>query len=202
MKREIIVGVVSSILTAIFLFIVAKTGGFLSGHIQTAQVHEVADEVANKHSDVIALKLKHNTDFIKSVKGDKGDAGKPGPPGSAAQFPTGAIIAFDQPEGCPEGWSPYLEAAGRMIIGTGKGDGLSNRKYRETGGEEAHTLSINEMPSHNHQYNHESDVGGGCGRAGCNSHATYPSFSTSNTGGNRPHNNMPPYIALTYCRKD
>ncbi|MEA1938554.1 MAG: hypothetical protein U9N14_05650, partial [Pseudomonadota bacterium] len=35
--------------------------------------------------------------------------------------PSGAVMAFDQPRGgCPQGWSPYTPATGRVIVGTGQ----------------------------------------------------------------------------------
>jgi microcystin-dependent protein len=39
---------------------------------------------------------------------------------------------------------------GRTILGVGQGSGLSNRTLSQTGGAETHTLTIPEMPSHNH----------------------------------------------------
>lgn len=39
---------------------------------------------------------------------------------------------------------------GRTPIGTGNGSGLSNRILSDVGGEETHSLTVDEMPSHNH----------------------------------------------------
>lgn len=39
---------------------------------------------------------------------------------------------------------------GRVPIHVGEGPGLSNRSQGEVSGAEAHTLSVNEMPAHNH----------------------------------------------------
>jgi microcystin-dependent protein len=42
---------------------------------------------------------------------------------------------------------------GRVPVGTGQGPGLSNVVLGEIAGEPSHTLTINEMPQHNHSFN-------------------------------------------------
>ncbi|MCH8620972.1 tail fiber protein [Undibacterium sp. TS12] len=93
----------------------------------------------------------------------------------------------------------------RFIVGAGQGGGLSNRPLKSAGGEETHYLSENEMPNHSHAYG----VGGGNG-GGNNGGGNSEGWSTTNwsfttwtarTGGNVPHNNMPPFYALTYIIK-
>ena len=64
------------------------------------------------------------------------------------------------------------------------------------GGEETHQLTIEEMPSHTHTYRIATDglvSGGGLGSYIKYSY-DYP--STGSAGGDQPHNNMPPYLAL------
>lgn len=80
----------------------------------------------------------------------------------------------------------------------------SNSKFNaigKTGGEEAHTLTIDEMPSHNHdigltdvssQRGYLSVYGSNYGVDGI--HAV----GTSNRGGGQAHNNLPSYIAIPY----
>lgn len=81
----------------------------------------------------------------------------------------------------------------------------------EKGGEENHTLSINELPTHNHTLGASSvstnQVGGPNGTLPCISTANpYEATSNgamapgalSNTGGSQPHLNLSPYLCLYF----
>lgn len=119
--------------------------------------------------------------------------------------PAGAVMAFDL-DSCPEGWEPLDKLAGRVVMGAGQrdGSGLTPRKLGETGGEERHHLTIDEMPSHNHQITQQAHWGDRThNQAGLGgSDGTFDaSISTNPTGGDKPHNVLPPFYVLTYCKR-
>ncbi|MBX3568864.1 MAG: hypothetical protein KF914_12455 [Rhizobiaceae bacterium] len=131
--------------------------------------------------------------------------------------PAGAIVAFsshaESPSACPKGWAVFEEGRGRFIVGSGAhsnkdstGRQISVYSVGEFGGEESHNLTLEEMPSHSHSFViFWSDRPGKPidGAIGVNWEAAGYSYSESQkTGGGLPHNNVPPFVSLTYCKKD
>ena len=117
-------------------------------------------------------------------------------------------------ESIPNGWNlcdgtnntPDLR--GRFILGSGKGNELTERKTGDTGGEENVVLNIDNIPQHDHDTKiwkhtrsfkgdndymhaliHVDDKGGDV------------TFKSNKTGGGKSHNNMPPYYALAFIMK-
>jgi hypothetical protein len=129
-------------------------------------------------------------------------------------IPAGAVLAFNGP--CPsKDWHPFEPANARVILGAGTpttkwkrsrpGGGfdevdLTPRKLMDMDGEESHILSVREMPSHSHTFI-AVQPGGGCAFSGCNANAQAQPRNTDAAGGDQPHNNLPPFVALTYCEK-
>jgi hypothetical protein len=77
----------------------------------------------------------------------------------------------------------------------------TNHAAGQTGGEETHTLTVNEMPSHTHSawfYNASGNksFGYNYGNKGYASQEQTSSSGIENNGGGQPHNNMPPFLAV------
>jgi microcystin-dependent protein len=108
---------------------------------------------------------------------------------------------------------PNLQGA--APLGQGQGPGLSLRDLGEQGGEQAVTLLATEMPSHTHRA--EGNPGGGnqagpgnatwspagAGRgmvdyASTGGTVTMSPQALSTAGGSLPHNNMPPFLTVTF----
>lgn len=128
-------------------------------------------------------------------------------------IPKGTVAAFDLRQ-CPTGWSSFDDGAGRVIIGVGEGKDLTARSPWEKGGKEKVALSVDEMPKHKHgatptvKGNGFSPKGntwkGGGSPSGA--YTGHPSpiqleVAIDDNGKSKPHENMPPFIALTLCRK-
>jgi microcystin-dependent protein len=101
---------------------------------------------------------------------------------------------------------------GRVPMHTGTGPGLTNRRQGQRSGSETNTLTINQLPSHNHQLNVnkiKADNNNPSGvylattigdtyaedTDGSKAHAN----AITNTGGGQAVNNMQPYLVLRYC---
>ena len=123
------------------------------------------------------------------------------------------IMAFDQLE-CPDGWERFQAGYNRFLMVAEDASQVG-----QTGGNERTTLTISQMPRHRHSYDdvfYSEHIYSANrynlthirvpGRLG--SRATdYDNVgiqinrSTGFSGSGQSFSNLPPYIALTFCRK-
>jgi microcystin-dependent protein len=87
----------------------------------------------------------------------------------------------------------------------------SGHTLGESGGQQAHTLSLNETPTHTHVANGASNdasvdaPAGNLVATGANQYAPPPGTTTlhpqtlANTGGGQAHLNMQPFLTLSFC---
>jgi len=109
---------------------------------------------------------------------------------------------------------------GRLPMHWGTGPGLTPKVLGEAAGEEDVTLLITEIPSHNHLLNAGTGQSAGSGintptnnyngvYTDPNTGSAYDTYSTvkdtvmnpmavAPSGGNQPHDNMPPYLCVSF----
>lgn len=153
-------------------------------------------------------------------------------------IPVGGIIMWSGSlASIPDGWAlcngqtsnsivtPNL--SGRFIVGVGQaGAGPANYAVGNTGGEERHTLTVAEMPSHNHGgatstdgahthdyerpdnyegyqalYNHDPEVFVYHNATYATTSAGAHAHTISAQGGGQSHENRPPFFALAYLMR-
>lgn len=127
-------------------------------------------------------------------------------------IPNGAVLLIDDPTGCPVGWTDLGSSeadifAGRTIVAVGSAKDRDTRTHRQLGGSEIHLLTIAEIPTHTHMLRRTDQAPRGDGL-----NVDWRSMGSPNnkssvdaldaTGGSRPHNNMPPFVALFLCKKE
>ena len=139
----------------------------------------------------------------------------------------GAVVAFDRKKAqpCPDGWQPFEQAGGRFVVGAGFNKNASKSASplfhypsiqddatNGAGGEERVTLSEAQIPAHQHSVYHHAGYHASQGTpppsgavqgalAGDTYTYVWPGV-TSKTGGGKPFEVLPPFVALYYCIKD
>lgn len=131
-------------------------------------------------------------------------------PGNAIEYivkaPVRAIMIWNGPENTiPKGWALCDGQDGRpdfrdkFVLGSG-----GNHPVDSVGGEEKHTLTVTEMPSHQHRfsaYTSTSTTGNYTLVGSKGAGSTKDIGGVEYTGSSNPHNNMPPFISKLYIIK-
>lgn len=125
-------------------------------------------------------------------------------------IPIGLIAIWGKPatEPIPEGWQECTDLRGRFPLGWNPNDVDFNTLLKE-GGAKTHTLTIDEMPSHEHRtFAVNSGLGNrprGTHKTGDNSgyqisgtNGIWSIYVSETVGGGQPHNNMPPYRIIKF----
>lgn len=129
---------------------------------------------------------------------------------TASSVPKGTVVAWYPQDGVnvPDGWAmcdgtngtPDLQ--GRFILGDGYNEETDSVYISgETGGEKEVTLTIEQIPAHQHSYVAPKSETLYTGSSSYSKYTTTQSSQTGTVGGSQSHNNMPPYYVLVYIMK-
>jgi hypothetical protein len=90
--------------------------------------------------------------------------------------------------------------AGKALVGLDSAD-LDFNALGETGGAKAHTLTVNEIPSHTHAFTAMQDTNNSVNRSGGGDLGAPASSTTVATGGGAAHNNLQPYLVVSMWKR-
>lgn len=210
MWKQVAAGVIGAVIIGALTLIWnwASQGGLVRdlGGVTMAQLDERISEIELK----------------PGPPGEDGEKGEDGKPGAGGELPSDIVVASTVE--CAQlgaAWSRYSDADGLFILGANSNRHAPEReeyKVHEGGGAPTHTLTVSEMPPHDHPGSTSGDTYLPSLRntkepfvAGAYSVDARPKVSLQETagwyidvkeqGGGAPHNNMPPYITLYWCIK-
>lgn len=210
-----------------------KAVGLVTGKVALVAEHVARTEARESATFIRAVSvaefLMRNEEFKAQISAGALEALK------------GSVVAFSVPCANVAGWTDYKEGWGRFIIGaveaeqldsipagfrtSQSGGDLSARPIGKPGGDEAHVLTVDELPAHEHGIGAKgagngSPMGwiaadnvlfgtgpgpksvlvhaGGAEEANCTGDRCR---TTMTTGRAQPHSNMPPYVALYLCQR-
>lgn len=121
-------------------------------------------------------------------------------------YPVGSIYQSTEPTNPSTFMGGVWErfGNGRVLVGVDEIDADFNAANK-IGGEKAHTLTIDEMPSHSHRQFVSANDGSDSIRRDWYSDGSGRAYDqgmeTGKTGGNQPHNNLQPYVTIYRWRR-
>lgn len=167
------------------------------------RINNLQELYENKAENKALKELKDEVEILKKQK---------------QAIPVGLIAIWGKPANeIPEGWEEYTDLRGRMPIGLDpyynktKDDAQDYQlnSLLKQGGERSHKLSVEEMPSHKHETVNDAS-GSDRDSKGYGSAFTMDTdeinYNRRNlmriepSGGDRPHNNMPPYHVVQFIK--
>ncbi len=178
------------------------------------------DAIGKVSAAELAVSAKAEFSSATSIAGDASVEGNLTVSGTVSGYgsvPVGTIVLWSgSASDIPEGWSlcngqtvgdlQTPDLRGRFVVGYDSGDG--DYAVGSTGGEKTHTLTTDEMPSHNHSYSFKgADLAGSWkdNNYFYNQSEAYPGNNntkyTDSTGGSAAHENRPPYYTLCYIMR-
>ena len=154
--------------------------------------------MAVKEKDLPQVASLSGVDYVRAVS--SGGTSEIVPFNSIMQivYPVGSYYETSDASFDPNvtfGGTWVLEAEGLVHIGAG-----SNYNVGDTGGETTHTLTVSEIPNHNHKLMLADNTGTQNGYpltvSGSSVKYTWNTARSEATGGGNAHNNMQPYIVV------
>lgn len=198
-------------ITKLELLNIAEPSDFLTNEINVINARNAgewsvyfSDELLDEWATVVqgeqGLRGEQGLQGEQGVQGVKGDTGATGASGITWQFPVGHVL-IDSGNTNPNTWLGYgtwaAFGAGCVLVGQDVSQ-VEFDTLGETGGEKTHTLTIAEMPSHNHGGATRS---GQLGTGGGSNYLASNSTVTGNNGGNGAHNNLQPYLVVKFWKR-
>ena len=124
-------------------------------------------------------------------------------------IPSGMIMIWSgDSSNVPDGWvlcdgtNGTPDLSDKFVLGAG-----NTHSVGDTGGSDSVSLTVDEIPSHNHNLSYDVITGQSGGTTTIANSSWFGSYnavvinSTEDTGGGQAHNNMPPYYTLCYIMK-
>lgn len=171
---------------------------FLSTSSSNAIANKVVTNALNNKVTKEANKGLSSNDFTDEYKEkiDNLNGGSDGTVSLLDVYPIGSIyMSVNNTSPATLFGGTWEQLKDRFLLGAG--DTYTNGS---TGGEATHTLTIDEMPSHNHgiaNFNSWGESGTGSGYQYYNNKTDLMGNNgTSYKGGDKAHNNMPPYLVV------